>query len=151
MSPRDRKAELARRLEENHQRHSSARQEIGFDAGRRHLMLPVDAIDPNPFQPRKVFDEDELRQLAGSIAELGQHQLHEMIVLCLIHRGRHPVLHGLRRRRLQRRHGRYGPIDLGCPGGSCRLSAPSPRDSTPSCRDPDRGTAASPLLHNRGR
>lgn len=74
MSPRDRKAELARRLEENHQRHSSARQELGFDAGRRHLMLPVDAIDPNPFQPRKVFDEDELRQLAGSIAELGQHQ-----------------------------------------------------------------------------
>ena len=74
MSPRDRKAELARRLEENHQRHSSARQDINFDAGRRHVMLPIDSLDPNPYQPRKLFDPDEIRQLAASIAELGQHQ-----------------------------------------------------------------------------
>jgi ParB family chromosome partitioning protein len=29
--------------------------------------VPVDKIQPNPFQPRKRFDEDELKQLADSI------------------------------------------------------------------------------------
>lgn len=33
--------------------------------------LPVGAIAPNPWQPRRVFDEAELQKLAGSIAEAG--------------------------------------------------------------------------------
>lgn len=33
--------------------------------------IPVDAIEPNPWQPRKLFDEDEIRDLADSISELG--------------------------------------------------------------------------------
>ena len=33
--------------------------------------VPVGSIQQNPFQPRKRFDEDELKQLAGSIREHG--------------------------------------------------------------------------------
>ncbi len=33
--------------------------------------LPVDAVRPNPRQPRKDFDEDRLEELAGSIREHG--------------------------------------------------------------------------------
>lgn len=34
-------------------------------------MLPIDAISPNPWQPRRVFGEEEIRSLAESIAEVG--------------------------------------------------------------------------------
>lgn len=34
-------------------------------------MLPIDSIRPNPWQPRRVFGEDEIRSLAESIAEVG--------------------------------------------------------------------------------
>lgn len=33
--------------------------------------LPLDAIGPNPRQPRTVFDEDELRELVTSIEQIG--------------------------------------------------------------------------------
>lgn len=33
--------------------------------------IPVDQIDPNPFQPRRDFDEDEIRNLAESIQTHG--------------------------------------------------------------------------------
>lgn len=33
--------------------------------------LPIGSIRPNPRQPRTVFDEDELNELVGSIAEVG--------------------------------------------------------------------------------
>lgn len=33
--------------------------------------LPVRSISPNPRQPRQVFDEDELRELADSLREIG--------------------------------------------------------------------------------
>lgn len=33
--------------------------------------IPVDAISPNPEQPRRVFDEESLGELAASIRELG--------------------------------------------------------------------------------
>lgn len=38
---------------------------------RRVIDLPVDALRPNPNQPRKVFDPDDLKSLAGSIARVG--------------------------------------------------------------------------------
>jgi len=34
-------------------------------------MVPVTSIRPNPFQPRKVFNDESLRTLAASVAELG--------------------------------------------------------------------------------
>ena len=33
--------------------------------------LPVDELRPNPYQPRKVFDEEKLKELAESIREHG--------------------------------------------------------------------------------
>ncbi|QCB95056.1 ParB/RepB/Spo0J family partition protein [Cellulomonas shaoxiangyii] len=39
--------------------------------GARFAELPVDAIRPNPRQPRSVFDEDALAELVGSIQEVG--------------------------------------------------------------------------------
>lgn len=33
--------------------------------------IPLSQIEPNPNQPRREFDEDALRELAGSIAEIG--------------------------------------------------------------------------------
>ena len=35
------------------------------------IELPLDTINVNPFQPRTYFDEEALRELAGSIKELG--------------------------------------------------------------------------------
>ncbi|MDR1824811.1 MAG: ParB/RepB/Spo0J family partition protein [Bifidobacteriaceae bacterium] len=39
--------------------------------GASFAFLPVDAIVPNPRQPREVFDEDALAELAASIKEVG--------------------------------------------------------------------------------
>ena len=39
--------------------------------GARFAEVPVDAVRPNPRQPRQVFDEDELAELVSSITELG--------------------------------------------------------------------------------
>lgn len=41
-----------------------------FDTGRV-LFLPIDAIYPNPGQPRRVFLQSDLEELASSIRELG--------------------------------------------------------------------------------
>lgn len=62
---------LARKLAENSKRHSEAQQEPLFEAGRQHVKLPVDQIDPNPYQPRRTFPQAELESLASSISETG--------------------------------------------------------------------------------
>ena len=41
------------------------------DVARNVRELRLDSITPNPFQPRLHFDEDSLRELAGSIRENG--------------------------------------------------------------------------------
>lgn len=33
--------------------------------------IPIDAVRPNPYQPRRVFSEDALMELAGSIKQMG--------------------------------------------------------------------------------
>lgn len=40
-------------------------------AGASFREIPVDAISPNPRQPRTVFDEDELNELVASVQEVG--------------------------------------------------------------------------------
>ena len=35
------------------------------------LRIPVDMIEPNPYQPRMSFDDEALRELAGSIKTFG--------------------------------------------------------------------------------
>ncbi len=43
----------------------------GLFDGPKVLFLPVDAIAPNPAQPRREFSRSALEELAGSIQELG--------------------------------------------------------------------------------
>ena len=50
------------------ERGREARQEAGE---RQLLMLSADAIRPNPYQPRRTFDEAGLEELKRSIAEAG--------------------------------------------------------------------------------
>lgn len=50
-------------------------QNNGGDApGRKEVEIPVSEIRPNPYQPRKEFDENGLKELAQSIAENGVFQ-----------------------------------------------------------------------------
>jgi ParB family chromosome partitioning protein len=68
---KDLKALLTKKLAENSQRHADASQETDFEVGRQHTKLFVDQIDPNPYQPRRLFPKQELEELAASIAEVG--------------------------------------------------------------------------------
>ncbi|HWJ49370.1 MAG TPA: ParB/RepB/Spo0J family partition protein, partial [Solirubrobacteraceae bacterium] len=44
----------------------------GARAGAEDLReLPIELISPNPNQPRRVFDEEALQGLAGSLGERG--------------------------------------------------------------------------------
>ena len=38
------------------------------------MELPIDELRPNPYQPRQVFDQEALRELATSIEEHGVFQ-----------------------------------------------------------------------------
>ncbi len=38
---------------------------------REHLMIPVDEIRPNPYQPRKIFNKEALEELSESIQQHG--------------------------------------------------------------------------------
>ena len=35
------------------------------------VQIPIDQIRPNPYQPRKHFDEEKLNELAQSIKNMG--------------------------------------------------------------------------------
>lgn len=50
---------------------ASTTEEPQLADGSKLLMVNVDDISPNPRQPRSVFDEEALEELAGSIAEVG--------------------------------------------------------------------------------
>jgi ParB family chromosome partitioning protein len=68
---RDIKSLLAQKLAENSKRHAEAQQQADFEPGKQHVKLPVEQIDPNPYQPRRIFPQDELEALASSISEAG--------------------------------------------------------------------------------
>ena len=61
-------------------------EEGGFEAGSLEqaelLHLAVDVIDPNPFQPRRTFDPNEIAALADSLRQHGM--LQPIIVVILI-------------------------------------------------------------------
>jgi ParB family chromosome partitioning protein len=50
---------------------SATEPELAPVQGARFAELPLDAIRPNPVNPRVVFDADELAELVGSIREVG--------------------------------------------------------------------------------
>ena len=58
------------------------------------LRVPVDAIDPNPFQPRMSFDQAALDELAASIRNLG---LIQPITVRKMTDGRYQIISGERR------------------------------------------------------
>lgn len=62
---------LQKKLQENTQRHALAAQDVELNEGKEFIFIPVDKIAPNPYQPRRVFPQQELDQLAESIAEIG--------------------------------------------------------------------------------
>ena len=45
--------------------------EVRTDGSSAISEIQIDRIDPNPEQPRTVFDEEALDELAASISELG--------------------------------------------------------------------------------
>lgn len=70
--------------------------------GARFAELPIDAIMPNPRQPRDVFDEEAMAELVHSIREVG---LLQPIVVRQIENGRFELIMGERRWRASREAG----------------------------------------------
>ncbi|MFJ3219728.1 ParB/RepB/Spo0J family partition protein [Kitasatospora sp. NPDC086801] len=71
-------------------------------AGAFFAELPVDAIEPNPRQPREVFDEDKLAELVVSIKEVG---LLQPIVVRQVAPDRFELIMGERRWRASKEAG----------------------------------------------
>jgi ParB family chromosome partitioning protein len=73
----------------------------GVQEGEEILRLPVDAIGPNPYQPRKLHDEDAEKELAASIKS------HGLLQPIVIRRGGEgfEIVAGERRWRAARRAG----------------------------------------------
>ncbi len=72
------------------------------DDAPRLIDIPVDAIDPNPNQPRVHFDEETLADLAASIQEIGVLQ---PVLARDMGTGRYQLVAGERRWRAARRAG----------------------------------------------
>jgi ParB family chromosome partitioning protein len=68
---RDLKKMLEEKLQQNNQRHAAASQSVEFAEGREYNLIAIDSIDPNPYQPRRIFPQAELEKLATSITEIG--------------------------------------------------------------------------------
>ena len=82
---------------------SDATSELAPVPGARFAELPVAAIDPNPKQPRHVFDEEALEELKISIQEVGFLQ---PIVVRDTGNGRYELVMGERRLRAAQSIGR---------------------------------------------
>lgn len=66
--------------------------------GARFAEIPVDQVVPNPRQPREVFNEDDLQELADSVSEVG---LLQPIVVREVD-GKYQIIMGERRWRAHR-------------------------------------------------
>ncbi len=66
------------------------------------MLIPVDSIEPNPFQPRSFFDPESLEELAGSIRTLG---LIQPITVRRVPGGKYQIISGERRFRACRSAG----------------------------------------------
>ncbi|MGH3327588.1 MAG: ParB/RepB/Spo0J family partition protein [Streptomycetales bacterium] len=71
-------------------------------AGAVFAEIPLDSVSPNPRQPREVFDEDALAELAHSIKEVG---LLQPVVVRETTPGRYELVMGERRWRAARHAG----------------------------------------------
>ena len=71
-------------------------------AGAPNWTLPIQKVEPNPLQPRKHFDEDELQALADSIAS---HGLIQPLTVRKMEGGFYQIIAGERRWRAARMAG----------------------------------------------
>lgn len=62
---------LAQRLKQNTEKHQQAQQDTIKDQKEFRRNVSIADISKSPYQPRKIFDEGELQQLADSISEVG--------------------------------------------------------------------------------
>lgn len=69
---------------------------MSVDAPGRYAELPISAINPNPRQPRDVFDPEALAELVHSIKEIG---LLQPVVVRPLGEGRYELVAGERRLR----------------------------------------------------
>lgn len=74
----------------------------GRVAGAHFAELPIDAISPNPRQPRQVFDAEEMAELVHSVREIG---LLQPVVVRPVGGGRYELIMGERRWRACREAG----------------------------------------------
>ncbi|MBW5480733.1 ParB/RepB/Spo0J family partition protein [Streptomyces bambusae] len=81
---------------------AAAAPELNSVAGATFAELPLDAITPNPRQPREVFDEDALLELVTSIQEVG---LLQPVVVRQVGADRYELIMGERRWRACREAG----------------------------------------------
>ncbi|AKN69126.1 plasmid partitioning protein ParB [Streptomyces sp. PBH53] len=70
--------------------------------GAHFAEIPLDAITPNPRQPREIFDEDALQELVTSVKEVG---LLQPVVVRQLGPGRYELIMGERRWRACREAG----------------------------------------------
>lgn len=68
---KDLKKMLEEKLQQNNQRHTLASQSVEFSEGREYSLVPTEKIYPNPYQPRRIFPQEEIDKLANSISEIG--------------------------------------------------------------------------------
>ena len=62
---------LEEKLQKNLKQHALASQDVNFSGSREFSLVPVEKIEANPYQPRRIFPQPELEKLAASIAEVG--------------------------------------------------------------------------------
>jgi ParB family transcriptional regulator, chromosome partitioning protein len=62
---------LEEKLQKNLKQHALASQDVNFSGSREFSLVPVEKIEANPYQPRRIFPQAELEKLAASIAEVG--------------------------------------------------------------------------------
>ncbi|MER7703424.1 ParB/RepB/Spo0J family partition protein [Kitasatospora sp. NPDC097605] len=93
---------LAARAAAESLREQAAEAELARVAGAYFAELPLDAITPNPRQPREVFDEEKLAELVTSIKEVG---LLQPVVVRQTTPGRFELIMGERRWRASREAG----------------------------------------------
>ena len=74
-------------------------EEPAISANSPYHLLPLHKVEPNPDQPRRDFDEEELQQLAESIAE---HGVIQPLTVRLLPSGYYQIIAGERRWRASR-------------------------------------------------
>lgn len=92
------KKSLGRGLEAIFHDHALPEQQDNSNETARILKISLSEIDPNPFQPRKVFDDTEIQELADTIREHGLIQP----ITVRKHDGRFQIVSGERRTRAAR-------------------------------------------------